>query len=83
MFAKSLAGHDHGILYIICELEKEYVYLTDGKRRSLANPKKKKIKHVQIDYNISELLTQMTAKGQIVRDEDIRKALKLKTKETN
>ena len=40
MFARSKAGHDKGKLYIILRTEGEYVYLTDGKLRPMANPKK-------------------------------------------
>ena len=43
MLAKSKAGHDTGKIYVIA-----YVYLVDGKIRTLDKPKKKKKKHVQI-----------------------------------
>lgn len=48
MLAKSLAGHDEGKTYVIYELEETYVYLVDGENRTLAKPKKKKKKHVQL-----------------------------------
>lgn len=48
MFARSKAGHDKGSLYLIVQVEPEYVYLVDGKRRPLLKPKKKKWKHIQI-----------------------------------
>ncbi len=48
MLAKSKAGHDKNHIYVIYEVDQTYVYLVDGKNRSLESPKKKKIKHVQI-----------------------------------
>ena len=48
MLAKSKAGHDRNRVYVICQVDAAYVYLADGKLRTLSNPKKKKKKHVQI-----------------------------------
>lgn len=68
MLAKSKAGRDKGHTYVVCEADGAYVYLTDGKLRTLSNPKKKKRKHVQFicrehdmsgldDVGIKRLLT--------------------------
>ena len=46
--AYSLAGHDKGEIYLIIEETKDYVYVADGKVRTLDKPKKKNKKHVQI-----------------------------------
>ena len=57
MLAKSKAGHDTGNVYIIVETDAEYVYLVDGKIRTLDRPKRKKRKHVQPilkRYNLSK-----------------------------
>ena len=57
MLAKSLAGHDEGNVYIIVETDQKYVYLVDGKIRTLDRPKRKRKKHVQLilkKYNVSE-----------------------------
>ncbi len=48
MLAKSKAGHDKGQLYVIYDVDETYVYLVDGKIRTIDKPKKKKRKHVQI-----------------------------------
>ena len=69
MFARSLAGHDKGKLYVISDVQEPYVFLVDGKIRTAARPKKKKLIHVQPDYEMTDA----------VRDEDIRKALKEKS----
>ncbi len=48
MLARSTAGHDTGHLYIIINVDHTYVYLADGRIRTLEKPKKKKRKHVQL-----------------------------------
>lgn len=56
MLAKSIAGHDAGNVYIIVETDAQFVYLVDGKIRTLDRPKRKKRKHVQLilkQYNVS------------------------------
>ena len=68
MFARSLAGHDKGKLYVIVRVEEPYVYLADGKIRPLERPKKKKLMDVQIDYQQTEISSDL----------EIRKALKAK-----
>ena len=47
MLAKSKAGHDTGKIYVIADTDDAYVYLVDGKVRTLDKPKRKK-KHVQL-----------------------------------
>mgnify|MGYP001623072906 CR=1 FL=1 len=78
MFARSLAGHDRGRLYVVIREKDGYVYLADGKLRTLDKLKKKKRKHVQPDYGTAPELEEKTARGLALRDEDIRKAIKSK-----
>ena len=80
MFARSLAGHDKGTLYVIWDTDKTCFYLVDGKTRPIANPKKKKKKHVQIDRH-EPAFRNLTDSWRTVRDEDIRKALRDKQRE--
>lgn len=45
----SKAGRDTGKTFIICDIiDENYVFLVDGNLRKLNNPKKKKIKHLDI-----------------------------------
>ena len=53
MFARSLAGHDKGKLYVISDVQEPYVFLVDGKIRTANRPKKKKLIHVQPDYEMT------------------------------
>lgn len=48
MLARSTAGHDRGKVYVIIDTDDAYVYLADGRIRTLDKLKKKKKKHVQI-----------------------------------
>lgn len=50
--ARSLAGHDKDQYYIILSVDKDQVLLTDGRRRTLAKPKKKNKKHIQADKEL-------------------------------
>ena len=75
-FAKSKAGHDKEEIIIIINKEKEYVYLVDGKSRILDKPKKKKIKHIQVINQIDEELQRKLETNLILRDEDIKRAIK-------
>lgn len=57
MLVKSKAGHDKGKVYVIFQMDEKYVYLVDGKLKTLAKPKKKKYCHVQViqrKYDITE-----------------------------
>ena len=48
MLASSKAGHDKNTVYVIIKEETEYVYLVDGKTRTIEKPKKKNKRHIQI-----------------------------------
>ncbi len=74
MLARSKAGHDKGHLYVIYNIEEAYVYLVDGSIRTIAKPKKKKKKHVQLILEKHELSN--------IDDVGIKRILKLFDKET-
>lgn len=48
MLATSKAGHDKSNVYVIVGETESWVYLCDGKIRTLQKPKKKNKKHIQI-----------------------------------
>ncbi len=74
MLAKSLAGHDKDDIYIIQRIEKDAVFLVNGRIRRVENPKKKNIKHIQPIY-IEE------TQSDVMRNEAIRKLIKEYKKE--
>jgi ribosomal protein L14E/L6E/L27E len=63
--AVSLAGHDQGtILVIVAGLDEKYVLVADGRRRVLAAPKKKQMRHLRILTKLSEQDTESLSKGE-------------------
>ena len=73
---QSLAGKDKDKLFIVSNiLNEQYVHLVDGKNRTLLNPKKKKIKHLIVCQEKSELKEKFE-QAQYLLDSDIRKVLK-------
>ncbi|HKM00211.1 MAG TPA: hypothetical protein VJZ06_09910 [Mobilitalea sp.] len=75
-FVASRAGHDRGKYYVIFSTDSEYVYLVDGRIRTLDSPKKKKKKHaIRLDHSdpvLADKIVNMTA-----RNEEIKRAIKL------
>ena len=45
---KSLAGHDKDCIYMIVRADGSFIWVADGKRRRLENPKRKNTAHVQL-----------------------------------
>ena len=77
----SKAGHDKDHLYVVIKAERDLLYLADGKYKTFEHPKKKNKKHIQpINYSISQELVQKLEAGQPVRDEEIKRELKLYSK---
>ena len=75
-FATSIAGHDHNNTYVIIDADDEYVYLVDGKIRKVNNPKKKKLKHVQLIKRTDDTITGRINNNVALSNEDIKYAIK-------
>ena len=83
-FARSLAGHDKGQLYIIIEETAECFILADGKQKTFENPKKKNKKHVQIiKKECNEELKTRLQNQEAVNNEAVKRAIKLYELEVN
>ena len=53
--AVSMAGHDEGLLMVIVAgLDADSVFVADGKRRRIDDPKKKKMQHLSIITKLDE-----------------------------
>ena len=76
-FATSKAGHDKTKLYVIINEDSEYVYLVDGDLKPIYKPKKKSKKHIQIINRVDETIQNKLENGQIIYNEDIKRAIKL------
>ena len=55
---RSLLGHDKNEIFVVITVDHNLVYLANGKNKSVDNPKKKNIKHVEY-LNYSEELSQL------------------------
>ena len=71
----SSAGHDAGRYYIVTDEDKEYVYLVDGKYKTMSSPKKKNKKHIQILKYVDSEIVLKNNDGTLT-DEDFWKAIK-------
>ena len=68
MIVKPQNGHRINRHFVLVETDENFVYIADGKRRRLSNPKKKNIKHIVVtDKQKIDLNTQT--------DKSIRKLL--------
>ena len=75
--ASSKAGHDKDKIYVIIRVDTEYVWLADGRIKTVSNPKKKRKKHIQIIkyFNNEEMQSDLLA-GREVSDLEIVMVLK-------
>jgi len=77
----SKAGHDKDERYIIIEETAEYVYLADGRLKTVDKPKKKNKKHIQpvYCYNTDEIRTKLLNKQKVL-NEEIKRTIKISMK---
>ena len=75
----SKAGRDKGKKFIITAVDKDsgYVYIVDGKLRRVENPKKKKIKHLEVTGINSKKLADKIKEGRPLQNPEIIKEIKL------
>ena len=71
-FATSLAGHDKGLTCV----DNEYVYVTDGRLRQVDEPKKKKLKHIQLIKICDDTIKDKISRNIKLTNEDIKLAIK-------
>ncbi len=60
--AKSLCGHDKNEIYVVYREENDFVYLINGKTKTIEKPKRKKQRHIQIIKNLPEEIIEMVSK---------------------
>lgn len=76
-FAKSMAGRDKDKIYVIMAVDSEYVYLSDGKLKTVTCPKKKKFKHIQIIGQKDGAIELKLKQQKNLMDEEIKRAIKV------
>lgn len=76
-FAISRAGHDKDKLYVIISLQGEYAMVSDGRLKTVNEPKKKSLKHLQLMHRtVNEELLKKLVSGQTVTNEEIKYEIK-------
>jgi ribosomal protein L14E/L6E/L27E len=76
---RSTAGRDAGKLFIVIKvLDEKYVEVSDGSLRKLANPKKKRVKHLHITNVTAEEIKACLLENKDVSNAMIKKFLQLK-----
>lgn len=73
---QSLAGRDKGGLFLVVGIEENYVYLVDGDIRKIENPKRKKMKHVELTrYFDADMAERITRKNKIT-NQDVKRVIR-------
>ncbi len=70
------AGRDKGNAFIVTKVLGEYVFIANGKNRTLMKPKKKKIIHLQETKFIDDEIKSKIENESYLLDSDVRKSLK-------
>ena len=73
---QSLAGRDKGTLFIVVGIDENYVYLVDGDIRKVENPKRKKIKHVELTRHFDGNIAERIIKKNKITNQDIKRVIK-------
>lgn len=71
------SGHDKDHLYVIIREDAEIVYLADGTLKTVAHPKKKNKRHIQIIKQIPEEVASLICDKEEFLDLEIKRAIKL------
>ncbi len=74
--AVSRSGHDKDSIYVIVREEADMVYLADGSRRSVEQPKRKNKKHIQLIKKLPKEVTEVFTQEDF-QNEEIKRAIKL------
>lgn len=72
----SRAGRDAGRYFVVVgRVDEEYVLLSDGQLRKLQNPKKKKIKHIDVKPVTLPAVKEKLERGSGLYDAEVRHGL--------
>ena len=77
----TIAGRDAGQLFYVMHAEQEYLYLVNGKDRTLDKPKRKKLRHVQKVLRSETRVAAKLASGDKVLNSELRRDLAFHAKE--
>ena len=78
----STAGHDEGQLFYVIDMDDQFLYLANGKDRTLDKPKRKKRKHVQKVLRSETRVAEKLRSGDKVLNSELRRDLAFLARET-
>lgn len=75
----SKAGRDKGKKFMVLTVDKEgsYVYVADGNLRKVENPKKKKLRHLDLTGKMLDKLAIKLKDGKALQNSEIYKGIKM------
>ena len=77
----STAGHDQGELFYVVSTDEQFLYLANGKDRTLDKPKRKKRRHVQKVLRSETRVAAKILSGDKVLNSELRRDLAFHAKE--
>ena len=77
----STAGHDQGEIFYVIGTDDQFLYLANGKDRTLDKPKRKKRKHVQKVLRSETRVAEKINHGDKVLNSELRRDLAFHAKE--
>ena len=75
------AGHDQGEIFYVISTDDQFLYLANGKDRTLDKPKRKKRKHVQKVLRSETRVVEKLIRGDKVLNSELRRDLAFHAKE--
>ncbi len=74
---RSVAGRDKEKFYLIFEVfNGAFVRVVDGEKRTLTNPKRKNIKHIELFPVKAGIIAEKLHRGEVVTEEEIKETVK-------
>lgn len=75
---KSIAGRDKGNLFVVVGIDENenYIYLVDGDIRKVENPKRKKIKHIELTNYYDQNLADRIGKKRKITNQEVKRFLR-------
>ena len=75
---RSIAGREKGSLFVGVSIDEDenYIYLVDGNIRKVENPKRKKIKHIELTHYFDETLADRITKKRKITNQEVKRFLR-------
>ena len=77
----STAGHDQGEMFYVVSTDDQFLYLANGKDRTLDKPKRKKRRHVQKVLRSETRVAEKISRGDKVLNSELRRDLAFHARE--